>query len=250
MSELAKGLTLATGDRYKIIVPRLTVDVVEMEDIHFHFDSAVVLPWRYGENTELSPDEQRISGLSVIAAALRYAKANSGRKLLLAGHADSSGGADYNRKLSKTRAEATQALLKGDKDAWGKACAEHQKVEDLQLVLKWVAEVHGWSCNPGAVDNEMGPKTRAARRGFRRRYNHDFSGSLALDADTTAADWKAFFDLYEVSLKDELGDDLGPGRSAVKFRDPAILACGEDFAEGAGTPAGMRSASARRVDLL
>src|SRR5882757_3724392 len=103
MSELAKGLSLATEDVYKIIIPRLTVDVVEMEDIHFHFDSAVVLPWRYGENTELSPDEQRMSGLSVIAAALRYAKANSGRKLLLSGHTDSSGQADYNRKLSKTR---------------------------------------------------------------------------------------------------------------------------------------------------
>lgn len=250
MSELAKGLTLATGDRYKIIIPLLTVDVVEMEDIHFHFDSAVVLPWRYGENTELSPDEQRMSGLSVIAAALRYAKANSGRKLLLAGHTDSSGQADYNRKLSKTRAEATQALLKGDKDAWGKACAEHQKVEDLQMVLKWVAEVHGWPCNLGAVDNEIGSKTRAARRAFRKRYNDDFSGSLALDADTTAADWKALLDLYEVSLTDELDDDLEAGRNALTFHDPPILACGEDFAQGTNTPAGMRSASDRRVDLL
>ena len=234
----------------KIIIPLLTADVVEMEDIHFHFDSAVVLPWRYGENTVLSADEQRISGLSVIAAALRYAKANSGRKLLLAGHTDSSGQADYNRKLSKTRTEATQALLKGDKDAWGEACAEHQKVEDLQMVLKWVAEVHGWPCNPGAVDNEMGPKTRAGRRAFRKRYNDDFSGSLALDADTTASDWKAFLDLYEVSLTDDLGDELKAGRNALTFYDPPILACGEDFAQGTNTPAGMRSASDRRVDLL
>jgi hypothetical protein len=186
-----------------------------------------------------------MSGLSVIAAALRYAKANSGRKLLLSGHTDSSGQADYNRKLSKTRAEATQALLRGDKDPWGKACAEHQKVEDLQMVLKWVAEVHGWPCNPGAVDNEIGPKTRAARRGFRKRYNDDFSGSLALDADTTAADWKALLDLYEVSLTDELDDDLEAGRNALTFHDPPILACGEDFARGTNTPAGMRSGSDR-----
>jgi hypothetical protein len=250
LSELAKGLTLDNEDVHKIIIPKLTADVLEMEDIHFHFDSAVVLPWRYGENTELSPDEQRISALSVIAAALRYAKANSGRKLLVAGHTDSSGGADYNRKLSKTRAEATQALLKGDKDAWGKACAEHQKIEDLQMTLKWVAEVHGWPCNPGAVDNEVGPRTRAARRAFRKRYNDELSGSLALDADTSAADWRAFLDLYEISLTDELGDDLKAGRNALTFYDPSILACGEDFAQETNTPAGMRSVSDRRVDLL
>ena len=250
MSELAKGLTLSNEDVYKIVIPRLTVDVVEMEDIHFHHDSAVVLPWRYGENSETSPDEQHMSGLSVIAAALRYAKANAGRKLLLAGHTDSSGETDYNRKLSKTRGEATQALLKGDRDVWGKACVEHQKVEDLQMTLKWVAEVHGWPCQPGSVDNEMGPKTRAARHAFRKRYNDDFSASLALDADTSAADWKAFLDLYELSLTDDLGDDLKAGRSALTFYDPSILACGEDFAQGGNTPEGMRSASDRRVDLL
>ena len=250
MSELAKGLTLSNEDVYKIVIPRLTVDVVEVEDIHFHHDSAVVLPWRYGENSETSPDEQHMSGLSVIAAALRYAKANAGRKLLLAGHTDSSGETDYNRKLSKTRGEATQALLKGDRDVWGKACVEHQKVEDLQMTLKWVAEVHGWPCQPGSVDNEMGPKTRAARHAFRKRYNDDFSASLALDADTSAADWKAFLDLYELSLTDDLGDDLKAGRSALTFYDPSILACGEDFAQGGNTPEGMRSASDRRVDLL
>ena len=250
LEDLDKGLTLATGEHYKIVIRRFAVDVIEMEDIHFHHDSAVVLPWRHSESSETSSDEQRLSGLSVIAAALRYAKANPTKKLLLAGHADSSGQANYNRKLSKARAEATRALLRGDKDGWGKVCAEHQKVEDLQQVLAWLAEAHGWPCPPGAVDNTMGPKTRAARRAFRQRYNADFSGSLSLDAETSAADWKAMLDLYDLSLADELDDDLDQSRAALAFHDPAILACGEDFAEGASSPAGMRSASDRRVDLL
>jgi hypothetical protein len=250
LDELAKGLTLATGEHYKIVIRRFAVDVVEMEDVHFHHNSAVVLPWRYGENSATNVDQQRISGLSVIVAALRYAKANPAKKLLLAGHADSSGQVDYNRKLSKARAEATQALLKGDKDSWGKVCADHQKVEDLQQALVWTAEVHGWRCHPGDVDNQMGPKTRAARRAFRERYNADFSASLPLDAATSDADWKAMFDLYELGLADELGDELKAGRAALTFHDPAILACGEDFAKGASSPKGMRSASDRRVDLL
>jgi hypothetical protein len=100
MDDLAKGLSLATGEHYKIVIQRFAVNVVEMEDIHFHHNSAVVLPWRYGENITTMPDEQRISGISVIVAALRYAKANSGEKILLAGHSDSSGQTDYNRELS------------------------------------------------------------------------------------------------------------------------------------------------------
>lgn len=250
-SELAKGITLATGQRYKIIVPKLDVDTIEMEDVHFHHDSAVVLPWRYGEDAGIGEDEDRLSGLSVIAAALRYAKQNPAKELLLVGHTDSSGQTDYNRKLSEARAKITQALLKGDRDAWGGLCAEHQKIEDLQSTLAWVAETHGWPCHPGPIDDDMGPKTRAARRAFRKRYNDEMSGSLSLGADQTSADdWKAFFDVFELGLTDELGDDLSACRSALKFHGPDVLACGEDFAVGGNRPVGMRSASDRRVDLL
>jgi hypothetical protein len=251
LKELRAGLTLATGQRYRIIIPKLDVDVVEMEDIHFHHNSAVVLPWRYGENADSSADEDRLSGLSVIAAALRYSKANPGKKLLLAGHTDSSGQTDYNRKLSEVRAKTTQALLKGDKKGWGGLCIQHQKVEDLQETLVWVAEVHGWPCHPGAVDDTLGPKTRAARRAFRKRYNDEFSVSLPLDAEATSEqDWEAFFDLFEQGLTDELGDDLESCRGALSFHGPDILACGEDFARGGNRPTGMRSASDRRVDML
>ena len=44
MDDLAKGMTLATGEHYKIVIRHFAVDVIEMEDIHFHHDSAVVLP--------------------------------------------------------------------------------------------------------------------------------------------------------------------------------------------------------------
>jgi hypothetical protein len=33
------------------------VDVIEMEDIHFHHNSAVVLPWHYSENNATTSDE-------------------------------------------------------------------------------------------------------------------------------------------------------------------------------------------------
>lgn len=249
--ELEEGVKLTAGMAYTVVVHVPGVDVVEMEDIHFHHDSAVVLPWVPGDEDEGAADEgTRPTGLAVIAAALRNAKENPKHKVLLAGHADSSGGPDHNRKLSAARAEATRALLEGDKEAWAKACSKHQKVEDLQRALLWVAEAHGWPCHPGAVDDDLGAKTKAARRAFRERFNEDFAGSLALDGDTSVSDWKAMFDLYELALSDELGDDLPAGRSALTFNEPAILACGEDFAKGSEKPEGMRSAADRRVDIL
>ncbi|HEX6240209.1 MAG TPA: OmpA family protein [Polyangiales bacterium] len=250
LRDLGKSLNFASGASYTVVVRTLTADVVEMEDIHFHHDSAVVLPWRYGENTDAAPEQERMAGLSVIAAALRYAKDNAGKKLLLAGHADSSGGADYNRSLSEARAKATQALLQGDRAGWGGVCAAHDKVEDLQRVLAWLAEAHGWPCHPGEVDDKLGPHTRDARRAFRKRHNEEFSGNLALDAETSAEDWSALFDLYELSLRDELGDAVDSARAALTFHEPALLACGEDFAAGGNRPTGIRSASDRRVDLL
>ena len=76
LRDLAKGLELSTNAVHKVIIQRLFVDAVEMEDVHFHHNSAVVLPWRYGENTGITADEQRIAGLSVIVAALK----NSAKK--------------------------------------------------------------------------------------------------------------------------------------------------------------------------
>lgn len=221
LAELSQGLTLATGRRYKIVVPKLEVDVIQLDAVHFHDGSAVVLPWRWGEGPGRSEREDRISSLSVIAAALRYAKQNPGKKLMLAAHAEAS--------LSHARAQATQALLKGDREAWGKLCVKHQTLHDLQLTLAWVAETHGWRCHPGPLDGTWGPKTRAARHAFRKHYNRARSASLPLDADeTSAGDWKAFFDLLDLGLTDELGDDLSAGRSALKFYSPDVLACDPD----------------------
>jgi len=230
LPELMKGIPLATGRRHKIIIPKLEVETFQMDGVHFHPGSAVVLPWRWGEVPGLGEHQGRLSALSVVAAALRYAKENAGKKLLLVAHGDAS--------LSPPRAKAIQAVLKGDRAAWGHLCVKHQKVEDLQLTLAWVAETHGWRCHPGAIDGTWGPRTRSARQAFRKRYNRERSGALpAADGETAAADWKAFLDLFDLGLADELGGDLDACRSALAFHSPDVLACGPDFGE-------------RRVDLL
>jgi len=221
VSELAKGISLATGRRYKVIVPKLEVETLVMEDVHFHDGSAVVLPWRWDERPDATERQARLSALSVIAAALRHAKDNPAQKLLLVVHADG--------PLSWARGQTTQALLKGDRGAWGALCAKHQTVQDLQLTLAWVAETHGWPCHPGAVDGTVGPRTRAARDAFRQRYNRERSGALPLDAkETLADDWNAFFDLFDLGLTDVLGDDLCAGRAALTFHKPEILISGRD----------------------
>jgi len=221
VSELAEGITLATGRRYKVIVPKLEVETLVIKDVHFHDGSAVVLPWRWDERPGGSEPRARLSALSVIAAALRHAKEHPAQKLLLVVHADG--------PLARARAQTTQALLKGDRAAWGALCAKHQEVQDLQLTLAWVAETHGWPCHPGVIDGTAGPTTRAARQAFRQRYKLERSGALPLDAkETLADDWNAFFDLFDLGLSDELGDDLAAGRAALTFHAPEILTSGRD----------------------
>lgn len=250
LARLRRGIQVPTDQSHRLVLYPPGIDVVEMEDVNFHHNSAVVLPWRSAEAGEHTQGQQRMSGLTVIEGALRHADAHRGHTLLLAGHTDSSGEADYNRTLSELRAAATRALLEGDRDGWGNTCAERNKVEDLQEVLAWVATAHGWDCHPGAIDDDLGDNTRRARRAFRQRHNDEFGTGLSLDAPTSAADWKAIFDLYERSLDDMLQDDLAGFRGALTFHEPAILACGEDFATGGNAPVGRRSASERRVELL
>ena len=76
-----------TGGSYSFRFARPVVYVLELEDIHFHLDSAVLLPnERVGGAPEGAPGEATWAGLAAIAACLRYARREPAKKLLIAGH--------------------------------------------------------------------------------------------------------------------------------------------------------------------
>jgi Putative peptidoglycan binding domain len=222
--------------------------VLEVEDVHFHLDSAVFLP-DYGD----APDPARITGLAVIAAAYDHAKNNPTRQLLDAGHTDTSGQDAYNLGLSVQRADSVLHVLLGNRSGWVSVSVAKHKVEDYQQIVKWASWAYGWDSDPGAIDNVDGSKTKAGVKGFQRNYNETFGGSLAVDGVVGEQTWGAIFDVYMDYLKKMMKVDdagLATARGSLKFIGPKRVGCGENFPIEAPRQDNYRSKVNRRVELL
>src|SRR5690606_26713928 len=140
-------------------------------DVHFGTARAVVLP----AAPEGTPRGES-TPLEAIAAALAHvATAESRPFALVAGHTDTTGSDQTNDTLSGARAANVDLLLRGDAAGWATHAQEHHTTADLQRVLQWAAARQGWPCDPGPVDDRLGPATKAARRAFREGYNREMS---------------------------------------------------------------------------
>ncbi|MGA2500603.1 MAG: OmpA family protein, partial [Tepidisphaeraceae bacterium] len=251
---------LATGKRHVIrtvAVPDVKrVWIIEMEHLHFHFDSAVLLADYISDdpNTTIPPDKH-VTAMSVLAEALATARDNPARKMLLTGHTDTSGSAEYNLPLSQQRADSVLAALTGDRDGWVKVAKDKHRVEDYQLILKWVAADQNWACDPGKVDNADGPKTQAAVKEFQKRYNQELGKSIGEDGIVGEQTWGAFFDMYMKELAEICGTDedgLKKLRANVKFVDDSkkSVGCGKNFPKDHRGVDNWRSKENRRVEIL
>lgn len=231
--------------------------VLEVEDLHFHHDSAVLLP-DY-EVTQHVPDgaghQDRITGLAVLRACYLHAKKNPAQKTLVTGHTDTTGAASYNLTLSQMRADHVLYALLGERDKWAQIAQDKHKVEDYQLILKWIARVNGWDCDPGPVDNQRGPKTQAATKKFQQTYNKEFKASIAEDGAVGPQTWKAFFDIYMQELKEMLKTDdggLAGLRQGLHFLNDGrkTVGCGEHNPIEASRFDNYRSSINRRVEII
>jgi outer membrane protein OmpA-like peptidoglycan-associated protein len=95
-----RPLRAPTGQASVFQLRKNIVRWIEIEDVLFHFDSAVLMPDAESDDEPGTPDEERISGLSVIRAAYMQAADNPKQKLLIAGHTDTAGGF-YNEDLNR-----------------------------------------------------------------------------------------------------------------------------------------------------
>lgn len=231
--------------------------VLEIEDLHFHHDSAVLLP-DY-EATQSAPDgaghQDRITGLAVLRACYLHAKKNPAQKTIITGHTDTTGAASYNVTLSQMRADNVLYALLGERDKWAQIAQDKHKVEDYQLILKWIARVNGWDCDPGPVDNQSGPQTRGATKKFQQTYNIEFKASIAEDGAVGPQTWKAFFDVYMQELKEMLKtDDAGLTglRQGLHFLNDGrkTVGCGEHNPIEASRFDNYRSSINRRVEII
>jgi hypothetical protein len=224
--------------------------ILEVEDEHFHHDSAVLLP-------NYPPDNRPVDGpsygLAVLAECLKHQSEKPEQKVLFLGHADTSGADQYNLDISLKRAQCVLHAILGERAEWVKICEGQHKVEDYQLILTWVADVYGWDCDPQGVDNDNGSKTQAAVKSFQTIYNQAFQKSIPVDGVVAQQTWGAIFDLYMDMLENLCETDnagLAQLRAKLNFLGPKVVGCGENWPIEQPQKKNYRSQINRRVEIL
>lgn len=236
---------------------RYLVRWIEIEDVLFHFDSAVLMPDAESEDEPGTVDQERISGLSVIRAAFLHAADHPDAKLLIAGHTDTAGSASYNETLSKLRAADVRHVLLGEKDPWVKIAQDHSQNEDIKHILRWVARWKGWPCHTDSQGNVCDDAMSKAVKAFQTEFSRPENNlhPIGIDGSVGKETWGAFFELYQMRLAELSQTDvagLGSLRSQVHwlYDDRRSIGCGEYHPIDMPGKDGVKSQLNRRVELL
>jgi hypothetical protein len=254
-----------------VLSPELPREIVTLEvvDGMFRLDSAVVLPEAESPSADV---HEALTTTSVLATALRFAEANPTRTLLVAGHTDTSGTESHNQELSEARASVALACLEGTsvpdhRERFGELCHERHTIADYKQILSWAARQFGFSCDPGAIDNQEFSGI-APIKAFQRDYNANRAGlgvpdaaELEVDGSMGPLTWRAIFDCYEAALAQEVSTAASAGerqaalaalRQKLRFVDDAKKSqgFGMDHPIDQIGRANVRSQANRRVELL
>jgi hypothetical protein len=238
------------------------VKFIELYDSLMRTNSAVVLP--EGEApSDAAADHQSLTSVSGFALVLRLNEERPGKRLFIAGHADTTAAEDFNQELSQERAECALALLTGDRAAFQSRCDTRHTVADYKQILAWIARAFpdfSFPCDPGTIDDNAATGAASVRR-FQQAYNENRAamgltqGPLSVDGAVGPQTWGAFFDCYELALARELGEDaagVSELRKLLVFVDDdrKALGFGEHFPVEELGVNNFRSQTNRRVELL
>lgn len=244
-----------TDERHTFRLFRYEGYLLEMEDLHFHHNSAVLIGDYETEPDQILASRKHITGLAVLRACYRYLEEYPDRKMLIVGHTDTTGSETYNNKLSEKRAQSVVAALEGDRDTWVRTARDQSQVEDYQRILQWVHKCWGWLCDPVKVDNMNGPATKRAVEAFQSLYNREFNASISVDGIVGKQTWTAIFDVYMDELMYILETNeqgLKDYRGQLQFVDASkkFVGCGEHYPKEAIGIDEYRSRENRRVEVL
>lgn len=189
------------------------------------------------------PGPPRVGGLdllTVLAAALDYAREAPAERLLIAAHAPG------DSALTVRRAAAVRALLRGDRAAFAQLALAHGLPEEWAQLLDWVAETRGWDCAPRAASD-------AAAVEALDRFRAAAGVSAPAGAPLGAADWGAAFDVLDAALARVL--EVTPEALAGRRGGLLEVAGGAVGCADAWAPERVRirehvTGAAERVDLL
>lgn len=245
-----------TNEQHKFRLLLNHAYILEVEDVHFHWDSAVMLPDYGACDPNVDPaDANHVAGLDAIHACYLHAENMPSNVILIAGHTDRSGSPDYNLGLSDYRSKNVHHVLMGEKPEWVDICDAKHKTEDVQQILIWIKGFFGWDTDPGPKNNVWNAQTQTALRKFQEQYNAAFNQNIAVDGVLGKQTWGAFFDMYMAGLKQIMQTDdagLAAARGRIKFLDSArhTVGCGENWPITPDLVENQRSQIDRRVHVL
>jgi hypothetical protein len=266
----------------EIILKQIEVYLLEMEDVLFHHNSAVMMPKApAGKSSKdgtkdpsaasIKKDQEEVSGIKALAIVFKQFEFDPDKRLLIVGHTDTSGKPKYNFELSDLRAKNVLYLLMGEKEEWAKVCLERHKIEDYQQILLYVHETKNWPCDPVGKDDKWGPRTENATKQFISYFNKDFApihnvpplsdlllGEIKADSSRRwpLELWEAAFSIYNEDLAAALEvktPELDRMRSIMLYfvdDSTPFIGCGESFPIDHKERSNYRSQANRRVELL
>ena len=168
-----ENIPVFSHNQWELTIKKINVNVLEMEDVLFHHDSAVMMPRSPEDKSgkkKGSKKQETVTGIRALALIFRQFEFDPDKRIIVTGHTDTSGSAKYNFELSKLRAQNVMYLLTNKKKEWAAVCYEKQKIEDYQQIMKHFARELKWSCNPGSIDNKFGRRTKSAIKNFVKNY--------------------------------------------------------------------------------
>lgn len=243
---------LHTGEETLVVVQRPRLHILEVARFSFFEDREVLLP-----DVEILPADvpgpDRVAGIEVAAAALRFLDAHPDKRLLVVGHTDTVGSKKDNKQLSIDRAKNVHLYISGDIDGWAAHCQKHHEVEDVQSILNWISATFAdIDCDPGPVDGDLGPLPWAALQTFRDAYAERADIDLWSGKKVRVDDWKGFAHLYDEALAARLGGakKLREIRERAPFTSPTFVGLGEKYPTENPTRDAFESERNRRVDLV
>ncbi|MFH2036788.1 MAG: OmpA family protein, partial [Candidatus Zixiibacteriota bacterium] len=282
VGKVEKETESTTHGKTETTVKKINVSILEMEDVLFHHNSAIMMP----ESPIEEPDDdkgtekqEKVTGVKALALIYKQYDFDPDKKLLIAGHSDTSGEDKYNFELSDLRAQNVLYILIARRGIWADISFSKQKIEDYQQFLNYVNKIYKYPCNSGAVDDKWGDITKGATESFINyfngefitKYGKDFTGPMVLSPIPpgqlelvkkdgkkrwTPELWKAAYNFYFLALANTL--EIKPmvlyekAHTVIKWVDPnkKYVACGESFPIDEAKKDNYRSQDNRRVEVL
>jgi outer membrane protein OmpA-like peptidoglycan-associated protein len=228
---------------------RTPIHIIEVPDVLFALGSAV----------PALDEEGWLVG--AIATAVLYAKdegAARQERLIVCGHADTTGEPLRNYEIAEQRAQMVKAILEQNAEGWKTLANKHCRTRDYQRTLKSLANAYGWSCDPGEVDNRNGPKTEAAVKAFQAECNERYGMDLKADGIVGPKTWTAIHRALCALVCEHLDITGTATPTPPKWLRPiygypdgkGVYSCGESFPVAAVGRDGVESQENRRVELV